>query len=101
MEAGNVTSGFTRDGCTASVVYCHSLLPSTFITVVLKGAYGEKYEMDGDYGSQPCHWQDAEHAKVAAVYHPSSKLLVPSSKNVMKQMQFLLPELSLAHVGRC
>lgn len=23
VEAGNVTSGFTRDGCTASVMYCH------------------------------------------------------------------------------
>jgi hypothetical protein len=84
-------------------MYCQCGVLSRFITeyiVVLKGAYGEKYEMDCDYGSQPCHWQDSEHAKVA-VYHPSSKLLVPSPKNVMKQMQFLLPELSLAHVGRC
>lgn len=24
VEAGNVTSGFTRDGCTATVMYCHN-----------------------------------------------------------------------------
>lgn len=27
VEAGNVTSGFTRDGCTATVMYCHIYYP--------------------------------------------------------------------------
>lgn len=36
VEAGNVTSGFTRDGCTASVMYCHINYIEYIIITALK-----------------------------------------------------------------
>jgi hypothetical protein len=63
-KAGNVTSGFTRDGCTATVMYCHIYYTST----LLLKQEGEKY-----YGCYYCsHCQDTGNAKIA-VYHASSK----------------------------